>query len=104
MIKFQKFYVTDGTNKARVSYSLDNRIDKKSCVTIYAKDYCNNLREIIPDGYENNSDIMTDYFERGCVRLFADHPLYAAARQRAEVMVAASRARYEANLKKWAAS
>ena len=31
-IKFMKFYVTDGTLKARVFYSLDNRSDKRPCV------------------------------------------------------------------------
>lgn len=29
---------------------------------------------------ENNSDMMTDYFERDCVRLFPGHPLYQAAK------------------------
>ena len=29
---------------------------------------------------ENNSDIMTDYFESDCVRLLPGHPLYAMAK------------------------
>lgn len=85
MLKFQKFYVTDGERKARVWYSLDNRTDGRKCVTIYAKEYGSKLGCIIADGYENNTDTQTDYFEKGRVRLFEDHPLYAAARARAEV-------------------
>jgi hypothetical protein len=33
---------------------------------------------------ENNSDIQTDYFERDCIRVLPDHPLYAAVKQAAE--------------------
>ena len=84
MVKFNKFHVTNGTTKAKVWYSLDNRVDGKKCVTLYAREYCNTLNQIIPDGYVNNSDGMTDYFEKGRVTLFSDHPLYNAARTRAE--------------------
>ena len=45
-MKFNKYNVSDGQNKARVHYSLDNRIDGRKCVTIYAKDYINKLHEI----------------------------------------------------------
>jgi len=83
-MKFNKHHVTDGTVKARVYYSLDNRTDKRPCVTLYAKDYGNELNKLFPDTYKNDTDIMTDYFEKGRVVLFADHPMYAAARKRAE--------------------
>jgi hypothetical protein len=68
MIKFNKYNVRDTKTgkKARVRYSIDNRVDKKKCVTIYAKDYTNDLHELFPSNYSNNTDIMTDYFERGC--------------------------------------
>lgn len=88
-IKFMKHYVTDGAIKARVFYSLDNRADLRKVVTIYSKDYGHQLGALIPDGYENDTDYMTDYFDKGAVRLFESHPLYAAARQRAEANVAA---------------
>ena len=83
MIKFNKFYVTDGTTKARCRYSLDNRVDGRKCVTIYAKDYSDNLAAIF-DEYQNDTDSRTDYFERGRVQLFKNHPQYAAARCRGE--------------------
>lgn len=86
MIKFNKHHVTNGIVKARCHYSLDNRVDGRKCVTIYAKDYTGELGQVFADGYVNDTDTMTDYFEKGRVVLFADHPLYAVARQRAEIM------------------
>lgn len=85
MIKFNKFNVTNGTDKARVHYFLDNRTDCRECVTIYAKDYDRSLGRVFADSddYQNNTDTQTDYFDKGRVVLFADHPLYAAARARA---------------------
>ena len=83
MIKFNKFAVVDTEKKlkARVHYSLDNRTDERKCVTIYAKDYNGPLGKIIPDAYKNETDSQTDYFEKGRVSLFEDHPLYETARR-----------------------
>ena len=83
-IKFNKFHVTDGTTKARVFYSLDNRVDGRKVVTLYAKDYMHALAPIFGKNTENNSDYQTDYVETDTVRIFEDSPLYAAARKRAE--------------------
>lgn len=85
-IKFNKYHVTNGTTKARVFYSLDNRVDGRKVVTLYAKDYDRSLGEVFKAEYEykNDTDSMTDYFDKGRVRLFEDHRLYAAARARAE--------------------
>lgn len=79
-IKFNKFNISDGINKSRVHYSVDNRIDNRKCVTIYAKDYENSLHILFADDYANNTDTMTDYFEKGRVVLFEDHAEYAKAR------------------------
>jgi len=86
MIKFLKFCVKNGENSARVFYSLDNRIDGRKCVTIYAKDYDGALGKVFAGSgdYINNTDIITDYFERGKVVLFETNPLYATARSVAE--------------------
>lgn len=83
-IKFMQYYVTDGQTKARVSYSLDNRTDNRNCVTIYAQDYDRSLGKIFRDTYKNETDSMTDYFDKGNVVLFNDHPLYKEAREKAE--------------------
>lgn len=82
MVKFQKHYVTNGTEKARVHYSAFKMTTTgQDCVTLYAKSYEDGrkLAEIIEEGYENNTDTMTDYFEKGRVRILAGSPLCAAA-------------------------
>ena len=96
MIKFNKHNVTNGTHKAKITYSLDNRMDGRSCVTIYAKDYDRNLGHIFFEEYINNSDSMTDYFEKGRVVLFEDHPLYVVARSQAEAVQKAWQIKMEA--------
>ena len=83
-IKFNRFHVTNGAVKARVWYSLDNHTSGKPVVTLYAKDYSRELGQIIQSGYENDTDYQSDYFDKGRVRLFETHPLYATARARAE--------------------
>lgn len=83
-VKFNRYYVTNGVVKARIWYSLDNHVSGRKVVTLYAKDYSRELGAIISAGYENDTDSQTDYFEKGRVRLFEDHPLYAAARAKAE--------------------
>ena len=85
MIKFNKFYVTNGVIKARVFYCLENRRDGRKCVTIYAKDYDRSLGKIFPDVYENDTEKVYGTHEGLLrLRLFENHPLYQAARDRAE--------------------
>jgi hypothetical protein len=101
-IKFQKFYVTDGVTKARVSYSegqifaKGDRTKLLDCVTLYAKDYSDKLGEIFKGRYENDTDLMTDYFDEGRVRIFPGDPLYEEAIKRARANVADRQARYAA--------
>ncbi len=86
MVKMMKFYVTNGAEKARVWYSRGALVDGRDCVTIYAKDYTGALGRVFADQsapYENNTDTMTDYFEKGRVRVFPDSPLWADACARA---------------------
>jgi hypothetical protein len=92
-IKFNVFNVTNGTDSARVWYSLDNRVDRRICVTLYAKDYGHDLQKLFGTSYKNDTDTMTDYFDRGSVTLFEDHEHYAAARARAEANQARDTAR-----------
>jgi len=81
-IKFMKYFVTNGEYKAKVHYVLGELKDGRTCVTLYAKEYNQNLGYIFPCNYQNNSDIMTDYFEKGRVYIFADDPLFEAAKAR----------------------
>lgn len=92
MVKFNKFNVTNGTTKARVHYALDNRVDGRKCVTLYAKDYTDALGVVLAGAYVNDSDMMTDYFDKGRAVLFENHPLYQAARERAESLKAEGKA------------
>lgn len=88
-VKFRKFFVASATEKVRVHYSLDNRIDRRNCVTIYARDYGHGLSKILgPDTYKNETDSSTDYFEKGRAVLFETHPLYKEARAFAESLKA----------------
>lgn len=87
MIKFNKYNVTntETKEKARVHYSIGNRTDGRTCVTIYEKSYGNQLHKVFKGAAEvqNDSDMMTDYFENSRVVLFENHPLYEAARKQA---------------------
>lgn len=83
MIKMMKHYVTDGQQKARVWYSHGTLVDGRECVTLYAKDYTRELGRIFADGYENDTDTITDYFDKGRVRIFPTDPLFETAKARA---------------------
>lgn len=93
MIKFRQHYITNDIIKARVSYSLDNRIDDRKCVTIYARDWDRALGKIFKEGYKNETDSMTDYFEQGHVELYENNKYYAEARKVAELVAQKRRAK-----------
>jgi hypothetical protein len=84
-VKFMKHYIQNTTTgkKCRVWYSLDNRADKRKCVTIYAKGYLDEMAGIL-DNFENDTDTMTDYFDKDRAVIFEGDAHYAAARARAE--------------------
>ena len=79
MIKFNKHNVTNGTHKARVQYSIGDRVDGTNTVTLYAKDGINDLNKIFNEEYRNDSDSSIDYFEKGKVVIFEDNPLWEQA-------------------------
>jgi hypothetical protein len=83
MIKFNKYNVTNGETKAKVSYSINEILDGRKCVTLYAKDYDRSLGKIFKDEYVNDTDSMTDYFDKGRVRIFESSKLYSEALKRA---------------------
>ena len=58
-IKFNKFNVTNGTDKARVHYSFGRNLRTGTeCVTLYAKDFQSGraLGAMLSEGYENDTD------------------------------------------------
>lgn len=101
MIKFNTYNVTNGQIKARISYDLGVTIDGRKCVTLYAKDYDRALGQLFSSNYQNDTDSMTDYFEKGRVKFFEDSPYYAAARAKAEEAKAKFEARWEARKARW---
>ncbi len=64
----------DGGELIRCGYSLDNNADNAESVSIYAKDYNDLPRDLLP--VRNDSDIYTDYFERDSAYITPAHPLY----------------------------
>ena len=96
MLKFSLYNVSNGTEKARISYHLDNRTDGRACVTLYAKDFGHALGAIFADSaeYVNETDSQTDYFDKGRVVVFADSPIYATLRPLAEKFVARMALKY----------
>lgn len=89
-IKFRKHFVALGDLKAKIIYSLDNRVDGRKCVTLYANDWTRQLGKIFSQNYKNDTDSMTDYFDQGKVCLFEDNELYATARKSAELYLKAA--------------
>lgn len=81
MLKLRKHFVSNGTHKARITYSFNKDQNGAPFVTIRDKDYGYNLEKIFPrsEGYENETDGQTDYFEHGRVKLLPNHPLYKSA-------------------------
>lgn len=71
MTKFNKYFVTDGINKAKVYYSYSPAtatVSGREMITIYARE-SDQLKGLF-DEIENDSDVMTDYFESDRVRIF----------------------------------
>ena len=93
-IRFMKHYVTDGRVKARVFYSHGVLTDGSRPVTLYARDYDRVLGEIFGPLYVNDSDLMTDYFDKGHVRIREGSPLYPDAVARFQQNKADEAARY----------
>lgn len=78
-MKFTSRAITQGGNKARVYYLLDNQT---SNITIYAREY-RGFSNIDLSGHENlnyfdDSDSMTDYFSKPHLAIHPDNKLYAA--------------------------
>lgn len=76
-VKFHKYFVTDGTTRARVHYSPQtNASTGRGMITLYEKNYGSNLPKIF-NNVENDTDIMTDYFDDNKVRIREGSPEYA---------------------------
>lgn len=64
----------DGGKLIKCGYSLDNNAEHAESVSIYAHDYEDLPRDLLP--VENNSDGYTDYFDNDHAYITPVHPLY----------------------------
>jgi len=76
-LQFNKYFVTDGTYKARVHYSPHiMRSNNKKCITLYEKGYEEDFTKVF-DTFEDDTDITTDYFDTRKVRITEDMPEFS---------------------------
>jgi hypothetical protein len=80
-IKLRRHYCQlDNGPRVRCWYSRGSLRTAPDAVTIYAKTYCDNLSDVFPaDRVENDTDTMTDYFEKDRVRILPGDPLWDEA-------------------------
>ena len=94
-IVFLAHAVKKGDKKARVHYSASHDGNGRKYVTVYSKDYDRALGEIFAVGYKNETDTMTDYFDKGNVTIYEGHPLFDKAMERVKMNDAAFEVRQE---------
>lgn len=75
-IKFMKHYVQDGNLKVKVYYW-----KMGDYLMIAAKEYGYSLGRIFPDSV-NDTDVMTDYFDKSRVKIPKDHWAYKQVLER----------------------
>jgi hypothetical protein len=98
-MKFMKYYVeSDEGKRVKCDYSYGKTPDGRVCITIHAREYGAQLR-FLPS-CENNSDTMTDYFEKDRVRVYDNSPIYAEVKARFDLNYAADKARLEKRIQK----
>jgi hypothetical protein len=98
MLKFYWNGIKDnGGRLQRAFYSLGGLIPKypAETITIFARDY-DHFSAGVRAAFkvENDSDMMSDYFERDHIRVLPDHPLYSEVRGAYEAMMARRKRRY----------
>jgi hypothetical protein len=80
-IEFKKHFVknTETKAKCRVHYSHCTLINGRKAITLYAKSYSDKLYPVMGDAIENDTDMMTDYFEKDRFRIYEGDELYETA-------------------------
>ena len=81
----------NGGKLQRAWYSVGNNRDRSNTITIYKGDYERFSSEVHESfKVENNTEIMTDYFEKDRIRVLEDHELYLEVVEAANKMKAHS--------------
>ena len=81
-IKLRRYYCqnTDTGKKVRCWYSRGSLRTAPDAVTIYAKSHCDSLADVFPpDRIKNETEILTDYFEKDRVHILPGDPLWNEA-------------------------
>jgi Fe-S oxidoreductase len=76
-MKFQVHGIKTSQGLEKAWYMLSTLVDGRKCITVCAdgyKSFSKEIREAF--AVENNSEIMTDYFEKDSFRVFPEHPLF----------------------------
>lgn len=76
-MKFQVHGIRTSQGLEKARYMLSTLTNNRRCITICADGYKGFSKEV-RDAFavENNTDIMTDYFEKDSFRVFPEHPLF----------------------------
>jgi hypothetical protein len=77
LMKFQVHGIKTARGLEKARYMISDLADGRKCITICADGYTGfsgEVREAF--AVENDSDIMTDYFENDSFRAFPEHPLF----------------------------
>lgn len=101
-IKFYYNGIKDekGAKLQKAHYSKGDLLNyPKDTITIYEEVRCyvpfsKKVKELFE--VENNSDVMTDYFETSCIRVVPTHPLYNEVNEAWKKQEARAKARYRA--------
>jgi hypothetical protein len=76
-MKFQVHGIKTARGLEKARYMLSTLTNGRTCITVCADGYTGfsgEVREAF--AVKNDSDIMTDYFEKDSFRVFPDHPLF----------------------------
>jgi hypothetical protein len=76
-MKFQTHGIKTSQGLEKAWYMLSTLTNGRACITVCADGYKSFSKEV-RDAFivENNTEIMTDYFEKDSFRVFPDHPLF----------------------------
>lgn len=98
-VRFLQYSVTNGVDKVKVRYLASYDNNEIIYITIYADSYAGDLTKIFPNVI-NNTDIMTDYFERDRVVIKKDSEHWKACKAAYDKVQAANKRRAEKRMVK----
>lgn len=76
-MKFQAHGIKTENGVEKCRYTVSQLLNGKNAITIYAAEYGHFSDEVRKHfTVENDTDSMTDYFEKDRIRVYPDHPLF----------------------------